>query len=186
MGQKHSSLDEDLMRRHKINTNELEALKNLFREWSGGKHKTLTRTKFREVYKQVFPGNSSQFADEMFRLFDDDGNGEVDFAEFVRYICLCDSEDIEERIQAAFRLYDKDNSGTITQAEVGEMLEAYEMMLGSSIEDGKSGRQIAEEFFEEMDADHDDSVTLEEFTQAARRDSRILHIVTPKPPTWTD
>ncbi|XP_061192065.1 frequenin-1-like [Saccostrea echinata] len=186
MGQKHSSLDEGLMQRHRININELEALKHLFREWSGGKHKALTRTKFREVYKQVFPGNSSHYADEMFRLFDEDGNGEVDFAEFVRHICLCDSDDIEERIQAAFRLYDKDNSGTITQTEVGEILEAYEQMLGSSIEDGKSGHQVASEFFEEMDADNDESVTLEEFTQAARRDSRILHIVNPKPPTWSD
>lgn len=127
MGQNHSHRDSvtdvKLIERHKISMQELCALKDLFREWSGGKHKALTKTKFREVYKKVFPGNSSEYADEMFRLSDEDGNGKVDFAEFVRYICLCDSDDLEDRIQAAFRFYDKDNSGTVTYTEVREMLE---------------------------------------------------------------
>ncbi|XP_062619528.1 visinin-like protein 1 [Saccostrea cucullata] len=189
MGQNNSQDKEgerELMRRHKINKSELESLRKLFRERCGGKYKALTKTKFREVYNELFPGKSTQYADEMFRLFDMDGNGQVDFVEFVRNICMCDSDDIEEKIEIAFALYDKDNSKTITQAEVRNMLEAYTNMLGVPLEGGKTGAQIAKEFFAEMDADGDKSVTFDEFQHAARRNSAILSIVNPKPPNWGD
>lgn len=127
MGQQSSSQDrekeKELMQRHKIDKRELETLRKLFRERCGGKHKALTKTKFREVYDELFPGKSTGYADEMFRLFDMDGNGEVDFVEFVRNICMCDSDDIEEKIEVAFALYDKDNSKTISQTEVRNILE---------------------------------------------------------------
>lgn len=127
MGQQSSSQDrekeKELMQRHKIDKRELETLRKLFRERCGGKHKALTKTKFREVYDELFPGKSTEYADEMFRLFDMDGNGEVDFVEFVRNICMCDSDDIEEKIEVAFALYDKDNSKTISQTEVRNILE---------------------------------------------------------------
>lgn len=129
MGQQSSSADKErerqLMQRHQINKSELESLRKLFRERCGGKHKALTKAKFREVYSELFPGKSAQYADEMFRLFDMDGNGEVDFMEFVQNICMCDSDDIEEKIEIAFALYDKDNSKTITQTEVRTMLEVW-------------------------------------------------------------
>lgn len=59
-------------------------------------------------------------------------------------------------------------------------------MLGVPLEGGKTGAQIAKEFFEEMDADGDTFVTFNEFQQAARRNSAILSIVNPKPPNWGD
>lgn len=59
----------------------------------------------------------------MFWLFDMDGNGEVDFVEFVQNICMCDSDDIEEKIEVVFVLYDKDNSKMIFQMEVRNILE---------------------------------------------------------------
>lgn len=59
----------------------------------------------------------------MFWLFDMDGNGEVDFVEFVWNICMCDSDDIEEKIEVVFVLYDKDNSKMIFQMEVRNILE---------------------------------------------------------------
>lgn len=190
MGQQSSSQDrekeKELMQRHKIDKRELETLRKLFRERCGGKHKALTKTKFREVYNELFPGKSTQYADEMFRLFDMDGNGEVDFVEFVRNICMCDSDDIEEKIEVAFALYDKDNSKTISQTEVRNILEAYANMFGGRLEGGKTGAQIAKEFFEEMDADGDQTVTFNEFREAARRNSAILSIVNPEPPNWNN
>ena len=132
MGQNSSSQDKEekkLMQRHKIDKSELESLRKLFRERCGGKHKALTKKKFREVYNELFPGKSTQYADEMFRLFDMDGNGEVDFIEFVRNICMCDSDDVDEKIEVAFALYDKDNSKTITQTEVKNMLEVGNVII---------------------------------------------------------
>lgn len=134
MGQNSSSQDKEekkLMQRHKIDKSELESLRKLFRERCGGKHKALTKKKFREVYNELFPGKSTQYADEMFRLFDMDGNGEVDFIEFVRNICMCDSDDVDEKIEVAFALYDKDNSKTITQTEVKNMLEVGTVIIHS-------------------------------------------------------
>lgn len=54
------------------------------------------------------------------------------------------------------------------------------------MEGGKTGAQIAKEFFEEMDADGDQTVTFKEFREAARRNSAILSIVNPEPPNWNN
>lgn len=66
------------------------------------------------------------------------------------------------------------------------IFKAYANMFGGRLEGGKTGAQIAKEFFEEMDADGDRSVTFSEFREAARRNSSILSIVHPQPPNWND
>lgn len=91
----------------------MEILRKLFWEWCGGKYKVLIKIKFWEVYDELFLGKFIGYVDEMFWLFDMDGNGEVDFVEFVWNICMCDSDDIEEKIEVVFVLYDKDNSKMI-------------------------------------------------------------------------
>lgn len=63
---------------------------------------------------------------------------------------------------------------------------AYANMFGGRLEGGKTGAQIAKEFFEEMDADGDQTVTFKEFREAARRNSAILSIVNPEPPNWNN
>ena len=51
---------------------------------------------------------------------DIDGNGSIDFNEFVAMMCRkMKSADSEEEIKEAFRVFDKDGNGYISAGEVG-------------------------------------------------------------------
>ena len=90
---------------------------------ASGKTGKLSRKNFRKVYKQAFGDCAKEFADAIFHSFDIDGNGKVDFEEFLVGLSLSDSvsNDRKSRLQKlrwAFNVYDKDRSGTIDKKEM--------------------------------------------------------------------
>ena len=93
-----------------------------FKKASGRKGK-LTKQNFRKVYKKAFGDSAKEFADAIFHSFDTDGNGTIDFEEFLVGLSLSDStrNDRQSRIQKlrwAFNVYDTDRSGTIDRKEM--------------------------------------------------------------------
>ena len=52
-----------------------------------------------------------QFLEQLFRIFDKDGDGSIDFKEFMIATDMTSSGDPEEKLRWAFRMYDKDGSG---------------------------------------------------------------------------
>ena len=57
-----------------------------------------------KIYSQCFPsGNARDFCDHIFRTFDTDGNGYIDFREFLLAIDITSSGTAEEKLGWAFR-----------------------------------------------------------------------------------
>ena len=66
---------------------------------------------FVKIYSQCFPsGNARDFCDHIFRTFDTDGNGYIDFKEFLLAISVTSSGSPEEKLNWAFRLKDYINN----------------------------------------------------------------------------
>ena len=64
----------------------------------------LTPSAFVKIYSQCFPsGNARDFCDHIFRTFDTDGNGYIDFREFLLAIDITSSGTAEEKLGWAFR-----------------------------------------------------------------------------------
>ena len=64
---------------------------------------------FQNYYSHFFPsGNGDEFCEHMFRAFDTDENGFIDFKEFLLAIYITSAGSQEHKIQTAFRyfLYD--------------------------------------------------------------------------------
>ena len=61
---------------------------------------------------------SEEAVDGMFKAVDIDGNGAIDYTEFV--MATMNEKDLitNERLRAAFRLFDKDGSGAISPDEI--------------------------------------------------------------------
>ena len=78
-----------------------EWYKGFMSDYPDGK---LNTTAFMKIYSKCFPaGNSRDFCDHVFRTFDSDKNGFIDFKEFLLAIDVTSSGSSEEKLNWAFR-----------------------------------------------------------------------------------
>lgn len=94
-----------------------------FRRESKGKD-ALKRADFIRVYKNAFGDKVKGLANSIFDAFDEDGNGTVDFEEFLIGLSITemtsntDKAARMKKLRWAFNVYDKDRSGTIDRMEM--------------------------------------------------------------------
>ena len=92
---------------------------------------------------------------DMINEVDSDGNGTIDFPEFLTIMSRkMKDTDTEEEILEAFRVFDKDGSGFTTAAELRHVM----TNLGEKLTD-----QEVDEMIREADLDGDGKVNYEEF-----------------------
>merc|ERR1711868_294473 len=88
---------------------------------------------------------------------DADGNGEIDFPEFLNMMAKKMKEtDSEEEIREAFRVFDRDGNGYISAAELRHVM----TNLGEKLTDDE-----CDEMIREADIDGDGQIDYEEFVK---------------------
>lgn len=98
----------------------------------------------------------------MIAIFDEDGGGDVDFQEFVSGLSAFSSKgNKEQKLQFAFKVYDIDRDGYISN---GELFIVLKMMVGSNLKDQQL-QQIVDKTIMEADLDRDGKISFEEFTK---------------------
>lgn len=96
----------------------------------------------------------------MIAIFDEDGGGDVDFQEFVSGLSAFSSKgNKEEKLKFAFKVYDIDRDGYISN---GELFIVLKMMVGSNLKDQQL-QQIVDKTIMEADQDRDGKISFEEF-----------------------
>lgn len=104
--------------------------------------------------------SSNPLATRMIAIFDEDGGGSVDFQEFVSGLSAFSSRGSkEEKLRFAFKVYDIDRDGYISN---GELFVVLKMMVGSNLKDGQL-QQIVDKTIMEADLDGDGKISFEEF-----------------------
>jgi len=92
---------------------------------------TLTKEEFQKIYRQFFPfGDPSSFADYVFKVFDSDKSGTIDFKEFICALSVTSRGKMEDKLDWAFQLYDIDGDGKISYDEMLAIVEAIYKMVG--------------------------------------------------------
>ncbi|XP_076161214.1 neuronal calcium sensor 2 isoform X1 [Ptiloglossa arizonensis] len=142
----------------------------------------LTPAKFVDMYKMFFPsGNAEEFCDHVFRTFDMDKNGYIDFKEFLLAIDVTSSGTPEEKLKWAFRMYDVDGNGVIDIQEMTKIVQAIYDMLGacSSNRPADSAEERAKNIFAKMDENNDGQLTQEEFLKGCLQDEELSKMLAP-------
>ncbi|KAM4876610.1 calcineurin subunit B type 2 [Thomomys bottae] len=98
-------------------------------------------------------------------IFDTDGNGEVDFREFILGASQFSVKGAEEeKLKFAFRIYDIDRDGYISN---GELFQVLKMMVGDNLKDWQL-QQLVDKTIIVLDKDGDGKISFEEFSGVVR------------------
>lgn len=144
----------------------------------------LTEAGFIKIYTQFFPhGDPSKFASLVFRVFDENNDGSIEFHEFIRALSITSRGNLDEKLGWAFRLYDVDNDGYITKNEMFNIVDAIYKMVGDQSGEDEDPAARVEKIFEQMDTDKDNKLTMAEFMEGSRNDPRIVQALSLQPDT---
>ncbi|DAZ96202.1 TPA: hypothetical protein N0F65_012392 [Lagenidium giganteum] len=161
----------------------------------------LTRDQFKQCFYSILKAQKkkpsralARFLDRLFTSFDVDGNDAVDFMELSSGLSvLCDGSR-EEKVMAAFSLFDTDGDGYITEEEMTTYLASvFSVMFETNPQTKKAipldAKTLAwyttKQAFEEADLNNDGLLSLEEFRKwylSAGQLVQSLPMTMPAPP----
>ncbi|KAG6375057.1 hypothetical protein JVT61DRAFT_3839 [Boletus reticuloceps] len=153
-----SQFMEDMQKRSNFTSAELERLKKRFMKLDSDGSGSIDREEFLQIPQIA----SNPLASRMIAIFDEDGGGTVDFQEFVGGLSAFSSRGgREEKLRFAFKVYDVDRDGYISN---GELFLVLKMMVGNNLKDQQL-QQIVDKTIMEGDHDRDGKLSFEEFAQ---------------------
>ncbi|KAM9781489.1 guanylyl cyclase-activating protein 1-like isoform X2 [Syngnathus typhle] len=118
--------------------------------------------------------NANSYVDQVFFTFDMDGDGYIDFVEYIAAISLMLKGEINQKLKWYFKLFDQDGNGKIDKEELETIF--------SAIQDITRNRDIDPEeivtlIFERIDVKGEGELTLEEFIEGAKDHEDIMDML---------
>ncbi|XP_032240125.1 Kv channel-interacting protein 1 isoform X2 [Nematostella vectensis] len=166
---------EDLLIHTKFTRLELQRMYRGFKnECPSG---AVDRDTFKRIYAQFFPyGDSAQYAQLLFNVFDHNKDGKVSFEDFVLGLSVSLHGTMDEKLKWAFNLYDLDSDGVITREELATVIHSVHCMMGMESQptgEESSVQEQVERLFTLMDTNQDGVITEDEFIEGCKKDDSI-------------
>uniref|UniRef100_H3ADB7 Guanylate cyclase activator 1A n=1 Tax=Latimeria chalumnae TaxID=7897 RepID=H3ADB7_LATCH len=142
-------------------------------------------------FKQFFGirglhGEANSYIEQMFRTFDMNKDGYIDFMEYVAALSLVLRGKMEQKLRWYFKLYDVDGNGCIDRHELLNIIKpVYQRMRhrrrAIRAINGCNQEVSVEEFtnrvFDKIDVNGDGELSLEEFVNGARKDEEFMEVM---------
>ncbi|KAJ2514844.1 Calcineurin subunit B [Coemansia sp. RSA 2049] len=162
MGNANSMALDDLVDSSNFTADEIQRLYKRFSKLDKDNSGTIDKDEFLSIPQLANNPLSGRLID----IFDTDGGGDVDFKEFITGLSIFSSKGKkEEKLRFAFRIYDMDRDGYISN---GELFLVLRMMVGNNLTPAQV-QQIVDKTIRDADKDGDGKIDFEEFQQFVAR-----------------
>jgi len=137
---------------------------------------------FREMMEKALPGkgDAKKMEDHVFRIYDSNDDGYIDFPEFMIIYFLMNEGSPQEVLSRIFRVFDVNGDGTISMKEMKRLIKDMYGMLKSEDPTIATKDFIAKTAFAEMDENQDGKITSEEFIKACMEKDEFTKMLTLK------
>jgi len=137
---------------------QVKALKRTFDQFDKDKAGAISVGTVNTILKMMGMHVSSVALEEIIEEIDEDGSGELEFAEFVqlaaKFLIEEDEEEMKYELKEAFRLYDKQGNGYITTGTLKEILREIDATLNE---------YNLDQIVDEVDEDGSGTIDFDEF-----------------------
>lgn len=162
-----------------------EDIRNYFNKFkkSGDPRKAkIDLQEFCQIMKTCYPRTyKEELAEDIFRIYDKDNNGVVEFQEFLVIIYIMSDGSTEQKLKQIFRIFDSDGDGTVTNEEMHRIVgHLYHLVPDKEKEQIHSPEQFSSLIMNEMDKDKDGSISEIEFMSAFMREEQLTTLLVNK------
>uniref|UniRef100_A0A0D9WKB3 non-specific serine/threonine protein kinase n=1 Tax=Leersia perrieri TaxID=77586 RepID=A0A0D9WKB3_9ORYZ len=144
-----------------LSEEEIVGLKEMFKSLDTDNSGTITLEELRAGLPKLGTKISESELRQLMEAADVDGNGSIDYVEFISATMHMNRLEKDDHIYKAFGYFDKDHSGFITVDELEEALKKYDMGDEATIK----------EIIAEVDTDHDGRINYQEFVAMMKNNS---------------
>ncbi|KAG6755722.1 hypothetical protein POTOM_039124 [Populus tomentosa] len=141
-----------------LSEEEIKGLKTMFTNMDTDKSGTITYEELKTGLARLGSKLSEVEVKQLMEAADVDGNGSIDYIEFISATMHRYKLERDEHLYKAFQYFDKDSSGFITRDELESAMKEYGMGDEATIKD----------IIAEVDADNDGRINYEEFCAMMR------------------
>lgn len=143
----------------------------------------ITKKEFKRMIQQCYPKtDTDKLESHIFRMYDANGDGYIDFREFMMILYVMSSGTPQENLKQIFRVFDINNDGAIQLKEMCKIVKDLFHLLNLRGHDGINPETLTKEVlaqtaFSEMDANHDGKITQEEFVTACMAQEKFSRML---------
>merc|ERR1711909_17429 len=136
---------------------------------------------FSEMMTKAMPKkDASKMQKHVFRIYDSNNDGYIDFIEFMLIFHIMSDGTPEEVLGQIFRVFDVNSDGSINKKEMTRLIKDMYGLIKAEDPDAQSQALIAKSAFSKMDADGDGKITTEEFISACLSQDELSRMLAVK------
>lgn len=128
-------------------------------------------------FKIALGFKNSLYIDRMFALFDGNGDGNINFEEFIKGLSVLSTKGTQaEKLKISFNIYDFDNDGKISKDDLRQMLQATVEEVDMVMTPPQCDKLI-EATFKEADKNKDGFIDQEEYAELIKTHPNMLELM---------
>ncbi|CAO78719.1 EF-hand domain-containing protein [Caenorhabditis elegans] len=135
----------------------------------------------REKFAELFPhGDIEHYSDLLFETFDNDGNGTINFQEFVKALSILCRGTLDEKLDWLYKLYDPKEKGEVTWDRLFYVITSMDDLMGKHARPHHTREQKCEltnQVFAKFDVGKKGRITKKDFLHICKTDRTILNSI---------